>query len=179
MMQDAERACQQSWPRLTGTVESVSRATMLATTMPPPSCNRQSVQMLARQLGVSGPLEAAKRRGMTGVASRRWRSGRRSWSFVAPRIIRGDTLSAGGVAGPGHLQTALGWLRRFVKAFPSRRLLMPYAGVRMVLDLPLITRRLCACWVTSSARTGQLGRAVRGGSVRVCHSGLFVCFAGI
>lgn len=38
-----------------------------------------------------------------------------------------DTAS-GSSAGPSHLVTALGWLRRFVETFPSRRLFVPHTA---------------------------------------------------
>ncbi|KAL3892987.1 MAG: hypothetical protein SGPRY_014586 [Prymnesium sp.] len=44
-------------------------------------------------------------------------------------IYRVDTVAAvGGEAGPSHLATALGWLRRFVAMFPSRQLSVAHEG---------------------------------------------------
>lgn len=92
---------------------------MLTTAMLPPPGRRPSVRMLPQpqQLGMSGPLEGKETRDdwcQEPSAGSATQSLRKSVDY------RVDASSAGGAADPSHLQMALGSLRRFVDAFPSR-----------------------------------------------------------
>lgn len=95
--------------------------------MPPPPPRQPSVRFLSAQLGVSGPLGGPECRDRWSTEpSLAETEALGSLRRAADRRV--DTASAGGEAGPGHLRTALGWLRRFVEVFPSRLLFVPHEG---------------------------------------------------
>lgn len=101
---------------------------MLADAMPPPPSKRPSVKMLSQQLGLAGPLGGDECRDRWCVEpSVAERSALLELRKSADHRV--DMSSAGGAAGPSHLQTALGWLRRFTHIFPSRQLFVPYDGM--------------------------------------------------
>ena len=81
------------------------------------------MRAVAAALGVAGPLGEQCRDRWAGDPSARERHA--LLALRASADLRVDTASGSG-AGPAHLSTALGWLRRFVETFPSRQLFVPH-----------------------------------------------------
>lgn len=95
--------------------------------MPPPAGKLPSVRVLSDSLGLSGPLAPGEPRDVWVTQPSVGECASLS-SLRTAADRRVDCSSAGGMAGPSHLQTALAWMRRFVSAFPSRRLFVPHEG---------------------------------------------------
>lgn len=136
--------------------------------MPPPPSRRPAVRFLSEQLGMSGPLgEAMSRDRWSEEPSTAERAALQSLRQAADDRV--DTASAGGAAGPSHLHTALGWLRRFVDTFPSRQLFVPHEGAGDVH---------AAAYNEETFR--MIGEFIRRhGSVRPGHAGATVSAATI
>lgn len=127
LAQEAGRAQRELWPGGMNVVEGSGRMSMLSGAMPPPPGKRPSIRMLSNQLGTSGPLEGEETRDQwCEEPSEATRLAIRALRVAADHRV--DTSSSMGAAGPSQLQTALGWLRRFVETFPSRRLFVQYNG---------------------------------------------------
>lgn len=94
--------------------------------MPAPPPRMVSLRAVAGSLGLTGPLSTQHRDA--------WQSTPSPGELGTLASLRdgADTrlhLSHGSASGePSHLRTALGWLRRFVEALPSRRLFVPHEG---------------------------------------------------
>lgn len=95
------------------------------TSMPPPPSRASSARAVAASLGVAGPLGEQPRDEWKSSPSSRERHA--ILALRASADFRMDTAS-GSKAGPSHLVTAPGWLRRFVETVPSRRLFVPHTA---------------------------------------------------
>lgn len=91
---------------------------------PPPRV--VSLRAVAHSLGLTGPLSNQDRDAWSQPPARG------ELSMLAALRDGADTrlfTSHGSASGePSHLRTALGWLRRFTEALPSRRLFVPHNG---------------------------------------------------
>lgn len=141
---------------------------VLAGAMPPPPSRRPSVRVISKQLGMDGPLGGVECRD-------RWSTEPPVAERIALNTLRDaadrrvDMAAAGGEAGPSHLATALGWLRRFVAAFPSRELFVAHAGAGDVHAAAYNeeTFRLFGEFVRKhgSVRPGTLGKVVSASTI--------------
>lgn len=122
MTYEAERAQRSLWLSAMPGGSAANRASVLAEVMPPPPGKRPSVQMLSRQLGISGLLEGEETRDD-------WCKEPSAAELAAIRELRAAADLVGvdgtrrrwrGPQDPVTLQTVLVWLRRFVEVFSSR-----------------------------------------------------------
>ena len=147
---------------------AVSHTWSSPATMPPPPPHAPSVRQLAAGMGITGPLSAQDRDAwccepspaeLTALAA--LRSG---------ADLRLHTAHSGTSTGePAHLRTALGWLRRFLQVFPSRRLFTPHEGAGDVhaASYNEETFRLIAEFIRvhGSVRSGHIGDTVSSGAI--------------
>jgi hypothetical protein len=148
--------------------QMVSHAWSSSTTMPPPLPHAPSVRQLAVSMGITGPLSAQDRDA--------WCCEPSPAEVAALAALRSGadhrlhTAHGGTSTGePAHLRTALGWLRRFLQVFPSRRLFTPHEGAGDVHAAAYNeeTFRLLAEFIRvhGSVRPGHVGDTVSAGAI--------------
>lgn len=135
--------------------------------MPPPAPRQPSIRAVAASLGVAGPLdEDALKDVWTSEPLPGERAALESLRVGADLRLDRAYVNADG---PSHLRTALNWLRRFLQAFPARRLFVPHrvSGDVRAAAYNEETFRLFAEFIrrSGSARAGAEGSVISAATI--------------